>query len=57
MKLFYRGHSYEANHNSVEGTASEYTGKYRGQDCVFRDVRGHQVQQRKGKRTYRGISY
>ncbi len=57
MKLFYRGHSYEAHQNTVEGTVSEYTGKYRGQDCKFRDVHSNQTQQRKGKRTYRGVSY
>ena len=57
MKLFYRGHSYEAKQSAFEGAASEYAGKYRGRDCIFHDVRSNQAQQRKGKRTYRGVSY
>lgn len=57
MKLSYRGVSYEYNPPKVETTPGATSGKYRGLDWRFRNLKKPPVLQPTVNLTYRGVSY
>jgi hypothetical protein len=58
MKLTYRGISYEYQPVTLETTSTEeVTGKYRGQDWRFRNLKKPPIIMPVNGLTYRGVSY
>jgi hypothetical protein len=57
MKLCYRGVTYEYNPPEVETTLGEVSGKYRGLDWRFRNMKKPPVLQPRVDLTYRGARY
>lgn len=57
MKLSYRGVSYDYNPPAVAATNSEASGKYRGQDWRFRNLKRSPVLQPTKQLVYRGVLY
>ncbi|NEO26040.1 MAG: DUF4278 domain-containing protein [Kamptonema sp. SIO4C4] len=55
MKLFYRGHSYEAHNTSVPTTEERVEGKYRGKAVQWN--RKHARVRHNHSMTYRGVHY
>jgi hypothetical protein len=55
MKLFYRGHNYNAHNNAIETETTKVTGTYRGVKANFK----HQQSKVEHNRnlTYRGVNY
>ncbi len=57
MKLTYRGIEYNYNPPQVETTVGCKTGKYRGQDWRFHNLKKPPVLQPTHNLTYRGVKY
>ncbi|HEY9749460.1 MAG TPA: DUF4278 domain-containing protein [Allocoleopsis sp.] len=56
MQLTYRGSKYETNSPAVETSVGE-TGKYRGLDWRFRNLKKAPIQQPSLELKYRGVAY
>lgn len=57
MKLTYRGVTYEYNPPAVEAKEGTATGKYRGVDCRFRNLKAAPVLMPTHNLKYRGVAY
>ncbi len=57
MKISYRGVSYDYDPLVVETTVGAASGKYRGRDCRFRNLKKPPVLQQTVNLTYRGVKY
>ncbi len=57
MKLTYRGKTYEYNPPVVATGTEEQSGKYRGQDWRFRNLKKSPVLQPTRNLVYRGVAY
>ncbi len=57
MQLKYRGVTYEYNPPAIEATVGTATGKYRGLDWRFRNLKAPAVLMPTHNLTYRGVAY
>lgn len=57
MKLSYRGVSYDYNPPAVTTATSQASGKYRGQDWRFRNLKRSPILQPTKQLVYRGVLY